>query len=91
MAGRKYPFVTVALGVAAFAAWMSNAFLVTSWAGHRALSPNWETGEVIPYNNHGIMYVTQRDLDSSHLLLAAAAALVVAAFVSNWIGNRDRK
>ena len=54
-------------------AWFALGGLVMSWAGHRPLAPSPATGQVFPYNNHGVMFVSQRDLDATHLLLAVCA------------------
>ncbi len=58
--------------------WFANFALVVSWAGHRPLSPVASTGNIIPYNNHGIMYVTQQDLNATHALLALSAVFIAA-------------
>ncbi len=60
--------------------WFAYCGLVMSWVGHRPLTPAPATGQVIPYNNHGIMFVTQRDLDTTHIILAIFAAFSVLAF-----------
>ena len=54
--------------------------LVMSWAGHRPLAPTPGTGQIIPYNNHGIMFVTQRDLDTTHILLGISVASGLLAY-----------
>lgn len=62
--------------------------LVTSWAGHRPLAPNPATGQVIPYSNHGVMFVSQRDVDAAHLLLAICLGCGLAAFGCYLVDHR---
>lgn len=52
-----------------------------SWAGHRPFVSTPATRQVIAYHNHGLMFVLQRDLDASHLLLAVAALSGALAWV----------
>jgi hypothetical protein len=61
--------------------WFAYCGLVMSWAGHRPLSPVPTTGQVIPYNDHGVLFVTQRDLDTTHLILAFCVVFGLLAYV----------
>lgn len=60
--------------------WFAWGAVVWSWAGHRPFVATPATGQVIPYNNHGLMFVSKTDLNFSHLLLALAALCGVVAW-----------
>jgi hypothetical protein len=66
-------------------AWFAYGGLVMSWAGHRPTTP--DDAHPFPYQNHGLMFVSARDLHDSHLLLAAVAGFVVLAVVFCVIGS----
>ena len=49
-------------------------YLTASWAGLRPLEPMAATGQVHPFNNHGVLYVSDGDLAASNLLFAVILA-----------------
>lgn len=71
-------------GVLAVGAWLGWGFLLASW-GHKPPAPNPATGHVIPFENHGLMYVTASDLWLSRGLLAATAIFLIAALIVGFV------
>src|ERR1700748_2750732 len=63
----------------ALAAWFGYVILVMSWAGHRPLQP--DATHPFAYQDHGTIYVSAADLRTSHLWLAAFAALLAVALL----------
>lgn len=83
-------------GCVGLAAWLFNFGLVLSWIGSRPREPDPEKGFVHPYNNHGIVYVTQGDLIATHMLMAiglvsiaVSAVLYLRSKGSRGVGERD--
>jgi hypothetical protein len=58
-----------------FLAWFAWSGVVASWSGNRLLRPTPATGQVIPYNDHGIFFVTLRDLITSDSILVVGVVL----------------
>jgi len=58
----------------AVACWFQYGGIQMSWAGRRPLTPNAATGEIIPFENHGTMYVSQADLDFLHYFIVPGLA-----------------
>lgn len=48
-----------------------------AWSGKRPLTPNPATHETIEFHNHGLMYVSQADLDFSHFFVASGVIFAV--------------
>ena len=46
--------------------WFQYLTIEMSWAGERPLTPNRSTGMVIPIDDHGILYVSQADINFQH-------------------------
>ena len=74
--------------VVAVICWFAWAGLQMGWAGRRPLVPTPSTGNVIPFNNHGIMYVTQRDLDTERLWLLAVVVSFAIVGLCHFIDDR---
>ncbi len=53
----------------AMACWFQYESIQMSWAGRRPLRPNLLSGQIIPSENHGIMYVSEADLDFLHFFV----------------------
>jgi hypothetical protein len=50
--------------------WFQYASIEMSWAGHRPLAPDRSSGMVIPVDDHGILYVSQSDINFQHYFVA---------------------
>ena len=74
--------------------WFQYGSIEMSWAGHRPLTPDPSTGNVISINNHGIMYVSQADLDFQHYFvlpgLLFGGAGVVLFLAARIMGEPDQ-
>jgi len=69
----------------AVSCWFQYASIEMAWAGRRPIVPDASSGDVIPINNHGIMYVSQADLSFQHYfilpgLLFGAVGLALRVF-----------
>jgi hypothetical protein len=78
----------IACAFGALLAWLANGVLVMSWPGDRPLTPVPATGQVIPYVEHGVIFVTQRDLNATHMILGVC---VVLGFLAAACYVADRK
>jgi hypothetical protein len=67
------------LGLIAIAFWWTTCGFVMSWTGHRPLEPDPATGDIYPFNNHGIMYVSSSDLFWWHFGLFISIGVFAAA------------
>ncbi len=74
-----------ALAGCAVLAWLGWGGLVMSWAGHRPLAPDRD--HPFPYQNHGTMYVSSSDLQTSHVLLDLTLAFLLPTILVTVIGQ----
>jgi hypothetical protein len=65
----------------AVACWFQYTSIQLSWAGKRPLSPNLVTGQTIPFQNHGIMYVSEVDLNRLHFFVTPGLMFAVIGVV----------
>ena len=79
------------LSAGAFLTLLAWVGLVASWSGHRPQTPTPATGQTVPYNNHGVMFITQRDLDTSHAILVICVALGLLAYVAYLADRKPRR
>lgn len=67
---RVIEFVSALCLSSAVACWFQYGAIEMSWAGQRPLAPDASSGNVIPVNDHGILYVSQSDLNFQHYFVA---------------------
>jgi hypothetical protein len=86
---KKYAFKSklpkvlyIAFGYGSLLSWFAWGNLQSSWFQTQPRTPSPATGHVIPYEDKVIVYVTQRDLDTTHAILAIVAASALLAIVS---------
>lgn len=72
-------------------AWFGWGFLLTIWGRDRQETPDPATGHVIPFENHGLIYVTVGDLWISRALLAATAMFLLACLILELLEKRKRE
>jgi len=60
--------------------WFAWIGLLSTWVGTRPRTPSPATGQVIPYEDKGILYVTRGDLDTSRVILAICVVSGLLAF-----------
>jgi hypothetical protein len=66
--------------------WFAWAILQDNWFQNRPRIPSPATGQVIPYDYKAVLYVTQQDLETSHMFLASCAIfglLALACFLAD--------
>lgn len=76
------------LGYITLASWIATIGFEMSWSGHRPLKPDVTSGRVIPFNNHGILYISYQDLFWWHAGLYATGALLVLVLLLIYVGRR---
>jgi hypothetical protein len=69
-AGKSLKLLGELCVAAAVACWFQYAAIEMSWAGRRPLIADLATGQIISFDNHGLMYVSQSDLDFLHFFVA---------------------
>lgn len=65
----------------ALACWFQYGSIQMSWASRRPLVPNLVTGQTIPFENHGIMYVSEADLNFLYFFVTPGLMFAVIGAV----------
>jgi hypothetical protein len=75
------------------ACWFQYLSIEMSWSGQRPLRPDPRSGNVIPVDDHGILYVSQSDLNFQHYFVVPGvifgAVGITLVLVARVLGASD--